>query len=89
MRHEHENPSMFALVYDRDGQEQARWPMKGDDLLDPDTYAQRFAALHGITLDGDKPGARIPDGCEHYRVTLQEEPGSVVCWTSRNYLIRA
>lgn len=78
---------MFALIYDRNGQEQARWPIADHELLNPDVYAERYSTAIGYPLKGSKPEAIIPDGTEDYRVTLQEEPGSVVCWTSRNYLL--
>lgn len=78
---------MYALIYDQHGNEQARYNVANDDQLSPDTYAERFAFSIGYELEGSKPGALIPDGCEDYRVTIQEEPGSVICWTSRNYMI--
>lgn len=77
---------MFAMVYDRDGIEQARYPLT-NNTLGVDEYAARFGASMGITITPSAPGAVIPDGCEDYRVTLQDQPGSSVCWVSRNYVI--
>lgn len=78
---------MHALILNQHGIEEARYPVADADTLDPNTYADLFAASMGIELEPSKPGALIPDGCEDYRVTIQEEPGSVVCWASRNYII--
>ena len=81
--------TMNALVYDRHGAEIARYAVRDEDTLSPDAYAERFGSAMGIELIPSKPGATIPDGCEDIRITIQEEPGSAVCWTSRNYLISA
>jgi hypothetical protein len=78
---------MFALILDRSGVEAARYALADADLLDCDLYAERFGRDFGLTLEGEEPGASIPDGCEDYRVELTEEPGSVRVWKSANYFV--
>lgn len=81
-------PSFYALVYDCDGDEVARWPLGDDDPLDCDVYAGWFAQQIGAELVPKSPrGMAIPDGCEDYRVVLQEEPGAARCWKSANYML--
>lgn len=78
---------MYAIIYDRNGQEQTRYTLADSDLLDCDIYAARFAKDMGINaLEGETPTERIPDGCEDYRVELTEEPNAARCWNSANYL---
>ena len=77
---------MFALILDRSGCEAARYALADADALDCDLYAARFGRDMGVTLEGEEPGASIPDGCEDYRVELTEEPGSVRVWASANYM---
>lgn len=79
---------MFAIVNNEHGQEQWRLELNDDAPLDPDYYAEIFAGLYGVEIDGEQPGAAIPDGCEDFSVVIQEEPGAVRCWKSANYLIR-
>lgn len=78
---------MFAIIYDRNGEEQARYILSDTDLLDCDIYADRFARDMGIDpLEGEEPNGRIPDGGEDYRVELTDEPNAARCWTSANYM---
>jgi hypothetical protein len=78
---------MFAIVYDRHGIEETRYPLSDNDVLDCDIYADRFSQMIGHELDnGD--GLLIPDGCEDYSVVLTDDPDNTSrCWTSRNYLL--
>lgn len=80
-------PPFYALVYDADGDEVARWPLNDDDPLDCDVYAEWYSKQIGAELVGEARGMAIPDGCEDYRVVLQEEPGAVRCWKSANYMM--
>jgi hypothetical protein len=79
---------MYAIIYNRDGAEQWRLELNETATLDPDAYARIFAGLYGIELEGEEPGAAIPDGGEDFSVVIQEEPGAVRCWTSANYMVR-
>ena len=79
---------MYAIVYNREGAEQWRLELNDEATLEPDHYAQIFAGLYGIEIEGEKPGAAIPDGGEDFSVVVQEEPGSVHCWKSANYMMR-
>ena len=78
---------MYALIQDRHGQELTRYALTGDDALDCDIYADRFARDFGVSLEGEQPGASIPDGCEDISVTLTDEPGAARAWSSRNYMM--
>ena len=80
---------MYALVYNQHGEEQFRLMLEDHAPLDCDYYANIFAGLYGIELEGSEPGADIPDGMEDFRVVLQQTPHSVICWTSKNYTVEA
>jgi hypothetical protein len=78
---------MYAIIYNRNGDEQARYILSDSDALDCDLYAARFARDMGIdALEGETPTERIPDGSEDYRVELTDEPKAVRCWTTANYM---
>jgi hypothetical protein len=77
---------LYAVLYDRHGQELARLTLADMDSLEPEDYAPRFADLMGIDeLEPSTPAAQIPDGCEDYRIEITAEPGTVVCWKSCNF----
>ena len=78
---------MYALVYNEHGQEQWRLRLTDDAPLDCDYYANIFAGLYGFGFEGSEPGAEIPDGGEDFRVVLQDTPGAVTCWDSKNYMV--
>lgn len=76
---------MFAVITDNEGQEQARYPLNDDDVLDCDIYAERYSREIAIELEpSDMPGNMC--GADVY-VILQEEPGSAVCWASASYFL--
>ena len=78
----------FAIIQDRHGIEQARYLLAGDDLLDTDIYAERWANSMGIELEGEEEYS-IPDGCEDYSVTITENPENpAICWASANYMMK-
>jgi len=79
---------MYALIYNRDGAEQWRLELNDSATLEPDAYAEIFAGLYGLEIEGEEPGTAIPDGCEDFSVVIQETPGHVVCWKSANYMVR-
>lgn len=74
---------MYAVIENTHGQHEAVYLLSDDDILDCDLYAQRFAREIGYDLE---PVDNMPCGAD-YRVVLQEEPGSCVCWTSQNYML--
>jgi hypothetical protein len=77
---------MFAILYDRHGQEEARRTLGDVDSLNPEDYAQSFAAMLGIDeLEPSTPAAEIPDGCEDYRIEITEEPNAPRVWKSCNF----
>ena len=77
---------MFAILYDRHGQEEARRTLGDVDSLEPEDYAPSFAALLGIdTLEPSSPGAIIPDGCEDYRIEITEDPAAPRVWKACNF----
>lgn len=76
---------MFAIIEDSEGREQARYILTDDDLLDCDIYAERFSNEIGYDLE---PSSMPGNMCgAHYYVILQEEPGSVICWSSASYFL--
>ena len=80
---------MYAIIYNRDGVELWRLELNDDATLDPNTYARIFAGLYGMEImNGEEPGATIPDGGEDFSVVIQEEPGAVRRWASANYMLR-
>jgi hypothetical protein len=79
--------NMYAIIKDRHGHELNRLILEPDAPLEPDVYARIYADNYGFEPLGDCPWHVIPDGCEDFSVTIQEEPGSVICWKSANYLI--
>ena len=74
-----------AVVVDRHGEELASWPIGPEDTMDPEQYAERFMFHAGYTIEPDKPGARIPDGCEDIRIEIRTESGTL--WTAKNYAV--
>lgn len=80
--------SMFVLVTDdRDGAELLKRKLADDELLDCDLYAQEYAQQSGFELH--QSDGYIPTGCADFTVTIQREPGSVVCWNSKSYFIKS
>lgn len=85
---EHGNePPTYAIFRDRDGHEIDRYMLAGDDVMDCDTYAAKFADGLGIELQ-DETFGRIPDGCEDYSVTITDNPHGPRCWSSANYMTK-
>jgi hypothetical protein len=73
---------MYAIIKNRHGEEEARYPA---DLLDCDLYAARYANDVGTDFED---GGDLPDGCEDFSVTLTEDPANTaVCWKSKNYCV--
>ena len=62
---------MYALIQDRHGQELARYALTGDDALDCDTYADRFARDFGVSLEGEQPGAARTWSSRNYMMTTE------------------
>jgi len=78
---------VFAILFDRHGQEQARLTLADVDSLEPEDYAPRFAALLGIDeLEPSTPAAQIPDGGEDYRIEITEAPDTPRVWKSCNFM---
>jgi hypothetical protein len=80
---------MYALIYNQHGEEQFRLLLEDHALLDCDHYANIFSGLYGLEIKGLESGSEIPDGCEDFRVVLQDTPGAVTCWNSKNYMLEA
>jgi hypothetical protein len=78
-----DEPQERAYIIDRNGQVMASYDV---DELDPDIYAEQFAAASGFDISDDD--GRIPDGCEDFSVRIAEAPDAVRCWTSRNYMMK-
>lgn len=77
---------MFAVITDdRSGEELARYTLQDADILDCDIYAEKYADDMGFGIEFSYHTA--PLGCADFTVTLQEEPGSVVCWNSQSYFM--
>lgn len=77
---------MYALITDdRSGEELARYALADADLLDCDLYAERYASEIDYSLA--QPDGYIITGCADFTVTLQEDPGSVICWNSKSYFL--
>lgn len=80
------NQSMYAMLYDRHGEELARLTLADTDSLEPEHYAPRFADLMGIDeLAPSTPAAQIPDGCEDFRIEITADPSTVIVWKSCNF----
>jgi len=79
----------FAILKDRHGVKELRIVLQDSDPMDCDHFAARFSEMLGITLEGAESGLDIPDGCEDYSVTITEDPDSVRCWSSANYMMQA
>jgi hypothetical protein len=79
----------FAILKDRHGKEEGCIVLDDSDPMDCDHFAARFSEMLGITLEGAEPGLAIPDGGEDYSVTITEDPDSVRCWSSANYMMQA
>ena len=78
---------VFAILFDRHGQEQARLTLADVDSLEPEDYAPRFAAMLGIDeLEPGTPAAQIPDGAEDYRIEITEAPDTPRVWKSYNFM---
>jgi len=77
---------MYALILDGFGNEETRIVLGDNDCLDPDWWADKYAAAVGIDLSFDS--GLIPDGCEDFSVVITENPDNgAVCWKSKNYMI--
>jgi len=80
---------MHCLIFDRSGDLLANFLLDDNDPLDCDYYAERYGNSHGVELEGETPGAMIPDGTEDLSVVILENPGNrVVVWNSHNYMIK-
>jgi hypothetical protein len=79
----------YAILKAGHGQEEGRIVLEDSDPMDCDHFAAKFSEMFGITLEGALPGEDIPDGCEDYSVTITDDPDSVRCWSSQNYMVAA
>ncbi len=79
----------YAVLKAGHGKEEGRIVLEDDDPMDCDHFAAKFSEMLGITLEGALPGEDIPDGCEDYSVTITDDPDSVRCWSSQNYMVAA
>ena len=82
-----DEPPTYAIFRDRDGHEIDRYMLAGDDVMDCDHYAAKFADGLEIELQ-DETFGRIPDGCEDYSVTITDNPHGPRCWSSANYMTK-
>ena len=77
---------MYLTIEDvRSGEIVQHRRLEGHELLDIDLYAQKYADEMCCTVAGDCPAGAGGDIC----VTLQEDPGSVCCWSSKAYFLEA
>lgn len=76
---------MYAIIENDEDQEQARYTLADDDLLDCDIYAERFSNERGYYLE---PSGRPVNmyGADYY-VILQEEPGSCIYLKAASYVL--
>jgi hypothetical protein len=75
-----------------DGEILAEYPIRGEDTLEADHYARRYAAeAYGATVEQccNRDRHYVPSGGD-FRVTVAETsdgPFGAVCWQSRNYFL--
>ena len=76
---------MYAVITDINGTIDAMYTLGENDVLDCDVYAGMYAKAIGydVTPSGLSAAHTVGD----FFVTLQEEPGSVICWNSAGYFI--
>jgi hypothetical protein len=76
---------MYAIIQNRDGQEEARYTLTERDPLDCLIYAKRYARDVGTDFEDE---GDVPAGGEDFSVTLTEDPeNTAVCWNSARYCI--
>lgn len=77
---------ILTITSDQDGDVLFQRPLEGDELLDCDIYAERFASDYfdaDISRDG-----HVPLGCGEFTVELADNPGTAVCWSTRSYFTK-
>ena len=80
--------TVYAIITDdSSGEELARYALQDADILDCDIYAEKYADAIGFSID--ESGGIVPNGLGDFTVTLQDEPGYVVCWNSQSYCMGA
>lgn len=75
---------MYLIIEDfRSGEIVQRRMLEGQEVLDIDLYSQKYVDEVCCTVAGDCPAGAGGDIC----VTLQEDPGSACCWSSKAYFL--
>jgi hypothetical protein len=83
-----ENETMYAIITDdRSGETLAQYTLKGADPLDARYWADHYLTEEGGYRTIDEGEGDIPSGCADITCTIQEEPGSVVCWESESFFL--
>lgn len=76
---------MYAIIYDTHGNEQARFTLHDDDILDCDIYAKMYGDSIGYDVERNDYGHCWV--AQDFEVCLQEVPGSPIQWASQAYII--